>query len=87
MAELTRRREESLETFRREGTRHEVVHLLEVEAPVLVYAMDLEDPDRARRVYAQSELPIDAEHRRVMDAVSAGAAPTRKLFDLRQPGV
>lgn len=87
MDEISRRRDESLETFRREGTRHEVVHLLHPAPAVLVYAMELEDSQRAHRAFADSRLPIDVEHKRVMREISAGPAETTKLFDLRQPGL
>jgi len=81
--ELKRREDEVLETFEQEGTRHERAYLLEgKEGPVLVYAMEMEDPERARRAYQESELPIDLEHREVMRKVTAGPVQVEQLLDL-----
>jgi hypothetical protein len=84
MAELAERSDEVRETFRREGVRHERAFLLDHGGEaLLVYAMESDDPERARAAFAQSTLPIDLEHKRVIEDVSAGAAPAEALADLR----
>lgn len=50
MEELQRRSEEVLDTFRAEGTRHELVVVLEqTNPPIVVYAVEVEDFSRPRR--------------------------------------
>lgn len=86
-AELTRRREEVLETFRREGTRHEIVRLLETgDGPVLIYAMEAADLERAAEAFRTSPLPIDREHRDVLRACLAESAATEELFACEEEG-
>ena len=86
MEELKNREDEVLETFRNEGTRHERVFLLEgFDGPVLVYAMEMGDPEGARRAYLNSDLPIDQEHRRVMGEVLSGRAEAEELLNLGGP--
>lgn len=47
-------------TFAQEGVRHEQAYLLKtVEGPILVYAMEAADHDRAQAAYQRSSLPID----------------------------
>lgn len=83
MEELKRREDEVLETFRNEGTHHERVFLLEGrDGPIVAYVMEVEDPERAREAYRASTLPIDLEHREVMDEVLAEALPVEELLDL-----
>jgi Family of unknown function (DUF6176) len=86
MAELTRRRDEVIETFENEGTRHEVVHLLETsDGPILVYATEAEDPEQAHAAFLASSLPIDAEHRKVMGEVVGQPVPAELLLDVELP--
>ena len=90
MEELGHREDEVLETFRNEGTRHERAFLLEGrDGPVLVYAIEAEDPERARQAYSDSTLPIDLEHRRVMREVLSGRSEVEELLNLslsQEPG-
>ncbi len=84
MRELASRRAEVEETLRREGVRHETVHLLETsDGPILSYVMELEDVTKAEQTFAASTLPIDVEHRRVMSEVLDGRAPSELLLDVR----
>ena len=86
MGELMRRREEVLETFENEGTRHEVAYLLETsDGPILVYAIEAEDPDRAHAAYLESSLPIDAQHKEVLARALAEPVPAERLFDIALP--
>ena len=71
------------ETFHQETVRHEVAYLVEGrDGPVLVYAMEAEDFERAAEAYGASKLPIDLEHREVLGAVLAGPADFEKLYDV-----
>jgi len=77
------RAEEVRQTFRQETVHHEVAYLIEAtEGPVLVYAMEAEDFDRADRAYRSSTLPIDLQHREIMRAVVAGPAVVEKLYEV-----
>lgn len=86
MEGLKNREGEALETFRDEGMRHERASLLEgSDGPILVYAMEMEDPEVALRAYEGPGLAIDREHRRVMGEVLAGRAEAEELMNLRLP--
>jgi len=86
MAELAERRDEVFETYARETVSHEIAVLVQgAEGPLLVYAMEVDDPETATEAFQTSKLPIDVEHRTVMDDVLAGAADVELLLDLRTP--
>jgi hypothetical protein len=83
MAELARRADEVRETFRQEGVRHELALLVETsDGPLLVYAGEMDDVAESQRVFAESTLPVDIEHRTVLTAVLGEAPPTTTLLDL-----
>jgi Family of unknown function (DUF6176) len=87
MHELTQRRDEVLETFGGEGTQHECAYLLQgASGPILVYAVQVDDPEQASRAFAASQLPIDLQHRQVMAEVREGPAEVELLFDIRADG-
>jgi hypothetical protein len=84
MGELMRRREEVLETFENEGTRHEVAYLLETsDGPIFVYAIEAED--RAHAASLESSHPIDAQHKEVMAQALAEPVPAELLYDVALP--
>src|SRR5215204_1254862 len=84
LVQLNDRRDEVVETFAQEGVRHEQAYLLAAgSGHVLVYAMELEDEEKARAASAASTLPIDAEHRKVMDAAVGEPADAELLYDVR----
>lgn len=86
MRALDRRRAEVIETFEREGVSAETVHLLETaQGPVMVYAIAMDDAARADAAFAASRLPIDEEHRKVLDEVIAGKADVELLFEASAP--
>ena len=87
MRELMARPDEVRATFDQEGVRHEVAYLVQArEGPVLVYAIELEDEDRAQQAFEHSTLPIDLEHRRTMTEVleARGQASVELLYELRR---
>ncbi|WP_240642433.1 DUF6176 family protein [Microbacterium sulfonylureivorans] len=76
-------RSEAIETLRAEGVSHETAIILDTsDGPVIVYAMETDDIDRARRVGAASTHPIDRRHHEVMRAADDGPAPFRVVLDL-----
>jgi Family of unknown function (DUF6176) len=87
MAELNGRMDEVRETFRNETVRHEVAYLIRgSEGPILVYAIEAEDPDHGHRAAATSTLPIDVQHREVMGSVLEGPAQAEWLYECRLEG-
>jgi hypothetical protein len=84
MDELSRRRDEVLETFAQETVRHEAAWLLETaEGPILVYAIEAEDLEQARRAVEEHPQPIDLEHLAVMEDVLGAPYPAEQLLDER----
>jgi Family of unknown function (DUF6176) len=82
MTELSRRREEVLETFANETVRREVAYLLQLEGgPVLLHVMEADDIDHASRAVQESPLPVDLEHRQVMEQVLLDRLDIQPLFD------
>ena len=80
--ELQRRKPEVLATFEQESTRAERVHLLSTASgPVLVYVMDVADPEKARAAFRSSTLPIDVEHKAAIQACCSGPAEAELLFE------
>jgi len=87
MAQLNSRRPEVLATFRQEGVRHELAYLIDgADGPVLIYAMEAVDHEQAAAAYAQSSLPIDLEHRRIMAQVLGDRVPSELLYECRPDG-
>jgi hypothetical protein len=87
MKELNRPEDEVLETVCSEGTLHESIFLLEGRyGPIVAHVIGVEDPERAREGYRASALPIDLEHREIMEEVLAEALPVEELLNLRMPG-
>jgi len=81
---LNQRQDEVRETFRNEAVRHEQAYLLRTsDGFVLVYAAEMEDAEAAHRAHAASTLPIDLQHREVMQAAQAGPADAELLYELR----
>ena len=86
MGELMQRRDEVIETLMNEGVRHEVAYLVAAaDRPVLVYVMEVDDPERASEAFRASSLPIDVEHKQVMRQVLAEPYDAELLYDVRLP--
>ena len=45
-------------------------------------SMEVEDSEQAREAYRASTLPIDLEHREVMEEVLTDAPPVEELLDV-----
>lgn len=84
MAEAQGRDDEVRETFRKETVRHEQAFLIESAGEhILVYVMELEDPDAARLAFQEPTLKIDHEHRAVMADVVEEDLDPELLYDVR----
>lgn len=83
MAEAQRRDDEVRETFRQETVRHEQAYLIDsADDHILVYVMELEDPESARQAFQESALKIDHEHRAVMADVVEANVEAELLYDV-----
>jgi hypothetical protein len=84
LAEVNQRQDEVRETYRQEGVHHEQAYLLEgKDGPVLIYAIEMDDPLQARLAFQNSQLPIDHEHAAVMREVLAGRVAAELLYECR----
>jgi hypothetical protein len=84
LEEVSRRRDEALETLANESVRHEAAWLLHTrDGPVLAYAIEAEDLDHVDRAFESSAFQIDHEHRRIMDEVLLEPFPSEPLLDLQ----
>lgn len=78
------RREEALATLAAEGVDHEKAVILDTsDGPVLIYAMESDDPERAQAIAAASDADVDRRHREVLSAADAGRAAITVALDLR----
>jgi Family of unknown function (DUF6176) len=83
--EAGRRADEVRRTLHDEGVTHEQAHLITTgDGPLLVYTVESDDYDAARRVFQRSVHAIDAEHKAVMAEVLDGEADARLLFDIQR---
>jgi hypothetical protein len=86
LKELGEREAEVLETFRRETISHEQVFIIHSESgPLLLFAIEAEDHQLARKVYESSTLAIDTEHAAVLQECLAEVPRIRPLFECRVP--
>jgi hypothetical protein len=82
LAELMRRKDEVRETFKQETVRHEQGYLLNTaDGTVLIYVIEAEDLEQASRVYKNSTLPIDFEHRQIMEQALGDAIHVELLYE------
>ncbi|MGD8404964.1 MAG: DUF6176 family protein [Anaerolineales bacterium] len=82
LAELMRRKDEVRETFKQETVRHEQGYLLNTaDGLALIYVIEAEDLEQASEVFKNSTLPIDLEHRQVMEQVLGESIPVELLYD------
>lgn len=84
-AELTRRRDEVMETLRDETVRIESAFLESgPDGDFLVYYMRVDDLETSRRAVQTSPHPIDAYHRAVMNEIVESRAMLTPLFDFER---
>jgi hypothetical protein len=78
------RRQEVERSFDREGVHHEKVLLIETaDGPLMVYAMEMDDEEKAHAVFAASSHQIDVEHRAALNIALDGIPQQRVVFDVR----
>jgi len=83
LLELMRRQDEVRETFKQETVRHEQGYLLQINGgTALMYIVEAEDLEQASKAYKNSSLPIDTEHRNVMNQTLADRISTELLYDV-----
>jgi len=82
MSQLNSRHPEVRETFRQEGVTHEQARLINISGElILIYAMEAADHAKAAAAFAQSTLPIDVEHKRIMSQALGAIVPSELLFE------
>ena len=83
LSELMQRKEEVRETFEQETVRHEQGYLLKInDGTALLYIVEAEDLEQASKAYKDSTLPIDGEHRNVLQEVLGDRISTELLYDV-----
>ena len=83
LSELMRRQDEVRETFKQETVRHEQGYLLQLNnGTALIYIVEAEDLEQASKAYKNSTLPIDAEHRNIMNQTLGDRIPAELLYDV-----
>jgi len=83
MSELMSRKDEVRETFKQETVRHEQAYLMQINGgTALVYIVEADDLEQASKAYKDSTLPIDAEHRDVMQQVLGDRLPAELLYEV-----
>ena len=83
LAELNDRAEEVRATFRDETVRAEKAFILDgPNGPMLVYAIEAADFERGAAAFANSQHPIDAEHRAVMRECVGPSLNVRPVYDV-----
>lgn len=77
------RRNEAIRTLIAEGVDHETAAILRTgDGVFLIYAMETDDPDRARAVGAASEAEIDKKHHEIMSAAIDGRADVTSVLSI-----
>lgn len=72
LASLAERREELRESYRQQGTRHELFFVVRAPDPVLVLISELDDVEQGSVTFLGSRLPLDLEFKSLVQTVSNG---------------
>ena len=79
---LSSRRGELRESYRQQGTRHELFFLVRTRrSPLLVLISELDDVEQATESFLRSELPIDVEFKTLIQDLSPEAAEVELIYD------
>jgi hypothetical protein len=82
LADLNARQPEVRASLADEGVRQEQICILpSSDGPILVYAIDADDVQRAFDAFDNSKLPIDEQHRAVLAEVTSGPITVEALYD------
>lgn len=80
LASLGERRDELRESYRRQGTRHELFFLVRAPNPVLVLISELDDVEEGSDTFLRSRMPLDLEFKSLMQDVSDGEMMLAELL-------
>ena len=79
----TTRRDEAIATLIDETVTHETAVLIPNDGkPILIYAMEVEDPVQSRASADSGKHPIDAEHRAITQAAISGVPDHEVVLDI-----
>jgi len=82
LALLSSRRSELRESYRQQGTRHELFFLIRTRRyPILVLVSEVENVERATESFFHSALPIDVEFKALFQEISPEDAEVELLYD------
>jgi 2-phosphoglycerate kinase len=82
LASLSARVDELRQSYRDEGTRHELFFLIRTRRrPILVLISEVEDVEQATRSFLASQLPIDVEFKSLIQESSLAEAEVELLYD------
>ncbi len=82
LSSLSSRTDELRESYRQQGTRHELFFLVRTRrAPILVLVAEVESDEHATRSFLHSELPIDVEFKALFQRISPEEAEVELLYD------
>jgi hypothetical protein len=85
LASLSSRRGELRESYRQEGTRHELFFLVRTRrVPILILISEVENVEQATETFLRSELPIDVEFKALFQQISPEEAEVELLYDSAQ---
>lgn len=87
LAELNSRQDEARQSLAQEGTRQEQAYVLSTaDGPILVYAMEASDAQRAYAAYGKSKLAVDEKHRAVLAECVAESLDVDPLYECINTG-
>jgi hypothetical protein len=82
LAALSSRRDELRDSYRQQGTRHELFFLVPTRHfSILILVSEVDDADRAASSVLRSQLPIDVEFKALFQGISPEEAEVELLYD------
>ncbi len=82
LASLSDREDELRESYRRQGTRHELFFLVRTaQAPLLVLISEVRNLERAAASFLRSNLPLDLEFKSLVQEISQLESDVELLYD------
>jgi hypothetical protein len=79
---LRERRKELQESYRQQGTHHELFLLIRTRhLPILVLVAEVDDVEQATKSFLRSNLPIDVEFKSLVQEISPEEAEVELLYD------
>ena len=82
LGSLSSRREELRESYRTQGTRHELFFLVQTRrSPLLILITELDDVARGTESFLRSELPLDVEFKTLFQDLEPEEAEVELIYD------